>query len=76
MTVLLERCHVSLQFGYKQGVQLSFEGCYFLFGSEYFCFVLFQLFRNIPFGTDECLLADPLGRYLVLVRVADFDILA
>ena len=40
-----------------------------------FFFILFQLFGDIPLGVGQRLLADPRLGNLVLVRVADFDII-
>ena len=42
----------------------------------YLLLVLLEFFGDVPFGTDECLLADPLGRNELFVGVTHFEIVA
>lgn len=57
------------------GVNPLFDQQHLLLGTENFFFILFQLFGDIPLGVGQRLLADPRLGNLVLVRVADFDII-
>ena len=57
------------------GVNPLLDQQHLLLGTENFFFVLFQLFGDISLGIGQRLLADPRLGNLVLVRVADFDII-
>ena len=47
-----------------------------LFRGLYLLFVLLELVGYIAFGIDECLLADPLRRYLFLVGVTHLEVVS
>ena len=59
---------------YQLCVKLCFQYQYFVFGTEYLLFVLFQFLRNVAFGIDQRLLANPFLRHFIFVHVAHFDI--
>ena len=46
------------------------------FRGLYLLFVLLELVGDVTFGIDECLLADPLRRYLFLVGVTHLEVIA
>ena len=57
-------------------IKLRFQHQNLVLSAEYFLFILFQFLRNVTFGIDQGLLADPLLRHFILVHIAHFDIIA
>ncbi len=47
-----------------------------LFGRGDFLLVGLEFVGDIPLGADECLLANPLGRHLLFVGIADLEVVA
>ena len=52
------------------------DGGHFLLRAENFSFVLFEFFRDVALGLRERLLADPIVRNFILVRVAHFEVIS
>ena len=67
---------VAHEVGDEVAEETGFEGEDLVLGTEDALLVLLQLLGDVPLGVDECLLAYPLGGHLVLVGVADLDVVA
>ena len=66
-----------LTYAADEGVENTLlERKYFLFGSQYFCLVFFELFGDVSLCRCQCLSAYPRLRYFVFVGVGNFDIVS
>ncbi len=61
---------------YELRVYARFDSQNTLLGAENLLLVLFELLCDVSFCVFERLLANPVGRHFVLVRVADFDVVS
>ena len=66
--------HVLAHGKHEFGVEARFDKAYFLLGCEDFLLIFLQFLGDIALGIDECLFADPLCRHLVLIGIADFEV--
>ena len=60
----------------KFGEEASFERKDFLLSTENFLFVFLKFLSDISFGIDKGLLANPLGRHVILKGIAHLHIVA
>ena len=74
--VFLDFADVGQHEGNQLIVNLLLQNGYFLLGSQDLRLVGLELLGDVAFGGNQGLLADPLFRDLVLVRVSNFDIVA
>ena len=58
------------------GIEPRFQCKDFFLGSHYLFFIVLEFLGDVALGVDQRLLAYPLGRHLVLVGVAHFQIVA
>ena len=72
--ILLHSRDIGLDVCYKLIVDTGLYGVYLLLGSADLFLVLLQLRSDVSFGRDKGLLADPLGRHLLLVGIAYLQI--
>ena len=56
--------------------ELGFERQDTVFGAQNLLFIFLQFLRDVALGLCQCLLAHPVGRHLVLVRIAHLQIVA
>ena len=61
---------------HQGGVKAGFDLGDAILGAEDLGFEFLEFGRDVPFGRDGGLLADPVGRHLVLVRITHLDVIA
>ena len=56
-------------------IELSLQYQYFVFGSQYFLFILLELLGDISFRICQGLLAYPLLRHFIFMRISHLDVI-